>query len=77
MSEVSVYDAKTHLSQLIARAESGEEITITRHGRPVARLVASAPTAIARTPGRWRGRVHIAADFDQLSPQDLDDWYGE
>ena len=36
---VNVYDAKTRLSQLIARVEDGEEITIARHGRPVARLV--------------------------------------
>lgn len=39
MSSVSAYDAKTHLSALLERAEAGEAITITKHGRPVARLV--------------------------------------
>ena len=33
------FDAKTHLGQLLDRVEKGERITITKHGRPVARLV--------------------------------------
>lgn len=37
--EIGIYEAKTHLASLIARAENGERITITRHGRPVAILV--------------------------------------
>jgi prevent-host-death family protein len=36
---VGAYDAKTHLSDLLDRVARGEEITITRHGHPVARLV--------------------------------------
>lgn len=36
---VSAYDAKTHFSQLLGRVAAGEELTITRHGTPVARLV--------------------------------------
>jgi len=40
MSEkVNIYDAKTRLSRLVARAEAGEEIIIARAGRPAARLV--------------------------------------
>ena len=38
-TEFSVADAKARFSELIARAEAGEEITIKRHGKPVARLV--------------------------------------
>ena len=34
-----MYEAKTHLSRLIGDVEAGREITITRHGKPVARLV--------------------------------------
>jgi prevent-host-death family protein len=37
--DVSVYEAKTHLSRLIGDVEAGREVTITRHGKPVARLV--------------------------------------
>jgi prevent-host-death family protein len=36
---VGAYQAKTHLSELLEKVEAGEEITITRHGAPVARLV--------------------------------------
>lgn len=36
---VGAYDAKTHFSELLEKVESGEEVTITRHGTPVARLV--------------------------------------
>ena len=38
-SSVGVYDAKTHFSELLERVESGEEVTITRHGAPVARMI--------------------------------------
>ncbi len=36
---VGAYDAKTHFSELLARVAKGEEVTITRHGAAVARLV--------------------------------------
>jgi len=38
-SIVGAYDAKAHFSELLARVEGGEEVTITRHGSPVAKLV--------------------------------------
>lgn len=41
--EFAVADAKARFSELIARAEAGEEIVIKRHGAPVAKLVAVAP----------------------------------
>ena len=36
---VGAYEAKTHLSKLLEKVEAGEEITITKHGAPIARLV--------------------------------------
>lgn len=41
METISLAEAKAHLSQLIDKVESGEEIVITRHGRPVARVTAA------------------------------------
>jgi prevent-host-death family protein len=38
MKTVGVYEAKTHLAQLLADVERGESVTITRHGKPVAEL---------------------------------------
>ena len=67
---VNVYEAKTHLSQLLDRAAAGEEIVIARAGRPIARLVplAGAP-ARPCSPGGWRGKVRISDDFDELSAE--------
>ena len=39
MSTVGAYEAKTHLPALLAKVERGETVTITRHGRPIAKLV--------------------------------------
>ena len=78
MSEtVNVYEAKTHLSRLISRVEAGEEITLSRNGRPVARIVPLTWKAIIREPGAWKGRIVIHDDFDEFTEQDELDWYGE
>ena len=36
---IGLFEAKTHLSELVARVEAGEEVVLTRHNRPVARIV--------------------------------------
>jgi len=71
-ASVNVYEAKTHLSQLLDRAAAGEEIVIARAGRPIARLVPlRGALSERRTPGAWRGKVSIADDFDEL-PAEID-----
>ena len=65
---VNIHEAKTHLSRLIERVEAGEEITIARAGRPVARLV-SVQQRRPRRPGLWKGRVGISPDFDAPLPE--------
>lgn len=42
MATVTLVEAKAHLSELLDRVESGEEVTITRHGKPSAKLTAAA-----------------------------------
>ncbi|MCP4408978.1 MAG: type II toxin-antitoxin system Phd/YefM family antitoxin [Gammaproteobacteria bacterium] len=71
MSIVSVHEAKTHLSRLLARAATGEEIIIARAGKPVATLVPIQAPAAARTPGLDAGKIWIAEDFDAPLPDDL------
>lgn len=39
MHTVGTFEAKTHLSELLDRVARGDQVTITRHGRPIARLV--------------------------------------
>jgi prevent-host-death family protein len=43
MESVGSFEAKTHLPQLLERVAKGEEFTITKHGKPVARLVPASP----------------------------------
>ena len=71
-----MHEAKTKLSQLVERAEAGEDIVIARNGKPVARLVPVASEgSLASVRGAWRGRVRIAEDFDEL-PDDIADALG-
>lgn len=74
---VNVYDAKTQLSKLISRVEQGEEITISRNGRPVARLVPLSSRRPDRVPGLFAGQITMSDDFDAFTEQDARDWYGE
>jgi prevent-host-death family protein len=60
---VGVHQAKTNLSQLLDDVASGEEVVITRRGRPAARLVPMAAGA-SRTFGLDRGRLVVPEDFD-------------
>jgi prevent-host-death family protein len=71
MAEVNVYEAKTHLSRLLDRAQGGEEIVITRHGRPVARLGPIRERPPARKLGALRGRIRMSNDFDAPLPDEM------
>ena len=68
--EVGVHEAKTHLSRLLRRVAAGDEVTITRGGEAVARLV-PAPARRARQLGRDRGLFVVPADFDDPLPEDI------
>lgn len=67
----SVHEAKTHLSRLLQRVEAGEEIIIARGNKPVAKLVPLQAKRQPRIPGRDRGKIWIAEDFDGPLPEDL------
>jgi prevent-host-death family protein len=51
MKTVAVFEAKTRLSEILASVEQGEQVTITRHGRPVARIVAANADESGGVPG--------------------------
>jgi prevent-host-death family protein len=76
MTQVGMHEAKTTLSQLVERAEAGEDIVIARNGTAVARLVpVKASGGLAAVRGAWQGRVEIADDFDTL-PDDVAEAFG-
>lgn len=67
-TRVNMHQAKTDLSRLVARALEGEEIIITRAGKPVVRLE---PLHAKRVPGTARGKITVAPDFDAPLPDEL------
>ncbi len=68
MISSNIHEAKSNLSRLIELALAGEEVIISKAGKPIARLVPYAPTKKHRRLGVWKGRVRIAPDFDELPP---------
>jgi prevent-host-death family protein len=74
MKHVGVYDAKTHLPSLLDEVEQGETITITRHGKPVARIVPIGPVrrSVAETIAAIR-EARKGNRLDGLKIRDLID----
>jgi prevent-host-death family protein len=68
---VNLYEAKTHLSELVERAAAGEEIIIAKAGKPKARLVPIREVREPRKPGALKGQIWIADDFDDPLPPDI------
>lgn len=76
METVNIHKAKTHLSQLVDRVLAGEEITISKRGKPVARLVPIPPSQ-PRKPGLLKGQIWMSDDFDAPLPEEeLKYWEG-
>jgi prevent-host-death family protein len=68
-AQFNIHEAKTNLSRIIERVESGEEIIISRAGHPVAKVV-PLRRKVARTGrGSLRGRLVIAEDWDSRDAQ--------
>lgn len=64
-TQVNLYEAKTHLSDLVERAAGGEDIVIAKAGRPRVRLVPVVSRTTPRRFGSLRGQVVMSPDFDE------------
>lgn len=64
--EVNIHEAKARLSNLVARAEQGEEVIIARANKPIARLVPVKAAGGKRRLGEAKGMVEMPPDFDEL-----------
>jgi prevent-host-death family protein len=70
MEIVNVHEAKTHLSRLLVKVASGEEIIIARDGKPVARLVPYETKPKKSWLGSHNGQGWISPDFDdEVDPE--------
>jgi prevent-host-death family protein len=65
---ISIAEAKARFSELVKRAEGGEEIAVTRHGKVVARVVPPVRKAEERSSlnGAMAGKIWMADEFDEL-----------
>ena len=73
MIEIGAFEAKNKLSELLDRAEHGEEVVITRRGKPVAKLVPM-NSAFDRERAREAARrIRERAKTLKLSPSDVED----
>lgn len=72
MIEVSITEAKAHFAGLLVKVEAGEEVIITRRGKPIAKIVAIKKTSEKCVLGQSRGEIVIADDFDD--PVDPETW---
>jgi len=67
----NLFEAKTHLSNLVDRAAKGEEILIAKAGVPLAKLIPVPKPIEKRKPGRWKGKVYpnVAKVEDAADPR--------
>lgn len=77
MEQVNIYEAKAKFSELLTRVENGEEITIARAGRPVARLVGLEGRRPRRVGGLWKGKVQVIGDFSDLDKEIEESFYAD
>jgi prevent-host-death family protein len=69
ITKVNIHEAKTHLSKLLQRVMSGEQIIIAKAGKPIAILSPIEGPPPSRVPGNDAGQVEIMTDFDELLPE--------
>ena len=69
--QVDLQEAEMNFSKLLIQAGKGEEITITRSGKPIAKLVALEKPKKARKPGSAKGQIVMSDDFDAALPDDV------
>jgi len=71
MATFSVYNARATFSRLIERALAGEEIVITRRGKPAVRLVPVEEVRQPRKPGALKGLFEVTDEFFEPLPADI------
>jgi prevent-host-death family protein len=71
MKIVNIHQAKTTLSQLLESALAGEDVIISKAGKPLVRLIPYWAEKKPRIPGYWQDKVKMAEDFDAPLPPEI------
>jgi prevent-host-death family protein len=72
---VNIHEAKTHFSKLLRRVARGEEVVISRAGRPVARLSPINPPLKERVPGSAKGLFVVPDNFNDPLPPEIQRYF--
>ncbi|EHJ05402.1 prevent-host-death family protein [Marinobacter sp. DSM 26671] len=78
MESVNMHEAKTRLSQLVARAAKGEAFIIAKAGKPVARVMAydSPEQSQQKRIGFMAGEFTVPEDFDRMGQDEIVEMFG-
>ncbi|WP_305858048.1 type II toxin-antitoxin system Phd/YefM family antitoxin [Balneatrix alpica] len=78
MESVNMHEAKTRLSQLVARAQQGESFIIAKAGKPVVRVTAidSPEPSQQKRIGFLAGQLEIPDDFDRMGEDEIAEMFG-
>lgn len=71
METVNIYEAKTRLSQLVDKAVSGEDVVVSRNGKPLVRITRLDVPKRRISFGLLKGRLSVQRDFDAPLPDDV------
>lgn len=71
MESVNIYDAKTRLSQLVDKAAAGEDVVVSRNGKPLVRITRLEVPKRRIKFGLLKGKLTVPADFDAPLPEDV------
>lgn len=72
MKPVNIYDAKTRFSELVEKAAAGDDVVVSRNGKPVARITRLEGGEKQRIKfGTLKGKIKLSADFDAPLPNEI------
>lgn len=74
--QVNMDEAKSQLSALGEKAWQGERVIVAQAGKPYLEILPYQEQQAPRQPGRWRGNIQMAADFDLTPPDVIADFEG-
>lgn len=71
METVSIREAKKRLSELVDKAASGEDVVVSRNGKPLVRITRLDAPRLCITFGLLKGKLSIPRNFDTPVPDDV------
>lgn len=66
---ITVAEMKANVSEILRKAANGEDIAVTKHGKPYVKIIAEKPAKKKSLHGIWKGKFEVPDDFDELGPE--------